>query len=567
MESTESTVLLTIEGDLKAAALDTDTTVAIAELLPKWAAACSSYPASELVVLSGDKTTLYDPSDTLTDLGLGYGSVLRLLTGEEAQDVLEVTTATVPSPAPPPAPEASPRHDPPSTPFAPQVPISPSPIEAAEEDPGEGWPAPTPPPASPRRRFGSLTNRQTRPTVAQPHQLLSPPRPKPQQDCSPAPPAAVGAQPPAPAQRESTASEGICAHDPVAAAVVPDLHPPQYPGPVYPADQPQPSAAQGEEAFLPPKVPAAQRMSKALKAMLSRKAQPTQQVGAFAKMAAPPKASERYRQARRATDRAHNLELLIRQAALPRCMVIGVVSPKGGAGKTTITALLGMLFAELRRDPVLALDANPDFGNLKDKLGMTDQSPHATDELHAWLTATPAATPADLVTRLGSGPHGLRYLPTPTGNLERMVLGADFNLYRDLIARLRDYEGIILVDCGTGLLDPPVRAALETVDQILLITDSSADTARIVVDAAQYLPLATPTWLVANKMPASGSMVDLAEVADGIPQLRGMTIVPEQRLTENVVIPQFVWSEAPSVWQEPLREIGARLANNWRTLR
>ena len=35
-------------------------------------------------------------------------------------------------------------------------------------------------------------------------------------------------------------------------------------------------------------------------------------------------------------------------------------------GKTTMTALLGMLVAELRRDPVIALDANPDFGDLKD---------------------------------------------------------------------------------------------------------------------------------------------------------------------------------------------------------
>lgn len=44
-------------------------------------------------------------------------------------------------------------------------------------------------------------------------------------------------------------------------------------------------------------------------------------------------------------------------------------------------------------------------------------------------------------------------------------------------------------------------------------------------------------------------------------------MVPEQRLTENVVTPQFDWGNAPAAWQEPLREVGARLANNWRTLR
>ena len=50
------------------------------------------------------------------------------------------------------------------------------------------------------------------------------------------------------------------------------------------------------------------------------------------------------------------------------CMVIAVVSPKGGAGKTTCTALHDTLFAELRHDPVFCMDANPDFGNLKAEL-------------------------------------------------------------------------------------------------------------------------------------------------------------------------------------------------------
>jgi MinD-like ATPase involved in chromosome partitioning or flagellar assembly len=267
----------------------------------------------------------------------------------------------------------------------------------------------------------------------------------------------------------------------------------------------------------------------------------------------------------RDSDRGHNLETMIRTATLDRCMVIAVVSPKGGAGKTTVTALLGMLFAELRRDPVLALDANPDFGNLADKLAPPDRAGMCTDELARWLQSRPA-TPAELAARLGTGPHGLRFLPTPVGDLDRMVATADVALYRDLIARLRDYQGIILVDCGTGLLDPPVRAALDTADQILLVTDSSADTAGLVVTAAQHLPAGTPTWLIANKMPARGAMVDLDRVTQAIPQLRGVTVIPEQRLTENILTPTFDWAHGPGPWQEPLREIAARLADTWHSL-
>jgi MinD-like ATPase involved in chromosome partitioning or flagellar assembly len=263
---------------------------------------------------------------------------------------------------------------------------------------------------------------------------------------------------------------------------------------------------------------------------------------------------------------------MIRSAALTRCAVIAVVSPKGGPGKTTVTALLGSLLAELRRDPVVALDANPDMGDLIDKLSAGGVGASAeVNNLAAWLGAHPDAPPAQLWSRLGVGPHGLRWIASPrppTATKERMIEAADYDLYRGLLTRLRDYAGIILVDCGTGLLDPPVRAALEAADQILLITDSSATTARQVVAAAGLLPEGTPTWLVANQMPLKGSMLDLDQVIAAIPRLRGLAVVPTPprgRPAESIVTPDFRWPEAPAGWQQPIRELAARLATNWST--
>ncbi len=43
---------------------------------------------------------------------------------------------------------------------------------------------------------------------------------------------------------------------------------------------------------------------------------------------------------------------------------IAVLSMKGGVGKTTVTVGLGVTFAALRGDRVIAVDANPDFGTL-----------------------------------------------------------------------------------------------------------------------------------------------------------------------------------------------------------
>jgi ADP-ribose pyrophosphatase YjhB (NUDIX family) len=50
------------------------------------------------------------------------------------------------------------------------------------------------------------------------------------------------------------------------------------------------------------------------------------------------------------------------------CSRIAALSVKGGVGKSTTTAGLGSTFAALRGDRVIALDANPDRGNLVEKV-------------------------------------------------------------------------------------------------------------------------------------------------------------------------------------------------------
>src|SRR5690606_12731131 len=47
---------------------------------------------------------------------------------------------------------------------------------------------------------------------------------------------------------------------------------------------------------------------------------------------------------------------------------VPILSRKGGVGKTTITALLGMALADAREDRVIAVDANPDRGPLADRI-------------------------------------------------------------------------------------------------------------------------------------------------------------------------------------------------------
>ena len=529
--SVNTSVWVTLAGDAGSVEVQADTTRPVAALLPGWAAQVSTAAPEDLVVVAEDTHALVDPDDSLAGIGAGYGAVLRLATPEAAMDLLDVANLEAPALSVSTteerldeAPERTEETTHPVTSRAAQI------FNVGRPAATSPWPPATTPGPAPLPPLGSPAVDATR--AGQDIVLPNPARPSP----------AAAAEPSEPA-----------------AELPPHAHHGQ-----------QQLASQGEDRggvltdVLPPKVSGVARWTATLRALVSAKAvAPAHPATGLAK-APTPGAAERWRLARQDADRVHGLEQVIRQATLARCVVIAVVSPKGGAGKTSITALLASLFAELRRDPVLALDANPDFGNLADKMG----TPTAhVDELASWLAEHPGATPAELSARLGRGPHGARFLPTAVGDMGRMIATADVELYSGLLARLRDYEGIIVVDCGTGLLDPPVRAALDAADQVVLVTDSSADTAGLVVTAARYLRAATPVFLAVNKMPAKGSMLDVDRVAEALPGLAGMTVVPEVRLAENLITPAFDWSTAPGGWVEPLRELAARLAQGWAGLR
>ncbi|OJF09463.1 nucleotide-binding protein [Couchioplanes caeruleus] len=74
---------------------------------------------------------------------------------------------------------------------------------------------------------------------------------------------------------------------------------------------------------------------------------------------------------RRATSEVGELAELAEHAnrAITTGRRITVAGVRGGAGKTTVSALLTTTLAGLRRDPVLAVDADPDAGSLPLRLG------------------------------------------------------------------------------------------------------------------------------------------------------------------------------------------------------
>jgi MinD-like ATPase involved in chromosome partitioning or flagellar assembly len=267
----------------------------------------------------------------------------------------------------------------------------------------------------------------------------------------------------------------------------------------------------------------------------------------------------RSRDAWRETDYLHVLERLVVEPRLAHCATIAVVSPKGGVGKTTITTLLGTLFAQLRRDRIVAIDTNPDHGSL----GRTLASSHNVyvDDLLAVLDH-PALTATQLDASLARAAHGLLVLPAPTAP-ERMAR-LDHSGYSRVIQRLQSLVSVILLDCGTGLWEPAAQVALASASQAILVSDAEPATASLIAEAA--LPLRTldvPVTLVVNRANRGGRL-DIERFAQSIPWARGLvTVSAERRAAASIGTGDFSWDHAPRGWGLALRELGALLAGDW----
>jgi MinD-like ATPase involved in chromosome partitioning or flagellar assembly len=268
---------------------------------------------------------------------------------------------------------------------------------------------------------------------------------------------------------------------------------------------------------------------------------------------------DRVRSAWRSSAYRTQLDRLISRPRLTRSVTIAVVSPKGGVGKTTITAVLGTLLAKIRSDRVVAIDTDPDYGTLGRSL--TPEHRIFVDDLLDVLHQ-PALTVTMLERCLGRAPHGLLVLPAPVepDRMQRL----DQDSYERIIGRLKDLAGVILLDCGAGLHDPATRAAMRAADQVVLVSDAEPRTASLVAEAALRLPEDTAFTFVVNKAPRSGGRLDMDNLAQDVSAARAVIkidAVGEE--ASRVAEGEFDWEEAPAAWQVAFRELAAVLATDW----
>jgi MinD-like ATPase involved in chromosome partitioning or flagellar assembly len=277
-----------------------------------------------------------------------------------------------------------------------------------------------------------------------------------------------------------------------------------------------------------------------------------------------PSRAERGRARWRELDHLGQLDALITGPRLRRCATIAVVSPKGGVGKTTVTALLGTLFSLLRRDPIVAVDTNPDFGSLGRVL--TPDQTWYVDDLARLVTDDDELSLTGLESHLGRAVHGLLVVPAPT-DPQRMA-GLDEGAYGRVITRLKDFFSLILLDCGTGLQDPASAAAIAAADQVVLLTDAQPATASLVAESTELLhQWGRPITVVVNRMPVRAASLDLQRLSRFLPAARGLVVIPDDVVAATRLAGgSFDWRDAPAGWQLAVRRLAVVLVTDWQRL-
>ncbi len=160
--------------------------------------------------------------------------------------------------------------------------------------------------------------------------------------------------------------------------------------------------------------------------------------------------------------------------------VIGVVSGKGGVGKTTMTACIGAVFRECRPENVVAVDAVPGFGTLA---GRIDEAPPG--DYTAVLNDTDVQGYADIREYLGQNGLGLDVLAGNRASDQPRPLPAA--TFTGVMSRLRRTHSIVVVDTSDDLEHPVMQAVFDVCDSVVFVSGLTVDTSLPVTRSIDLL--------------------------------------------------------------------------------
>jgi MinD-like ATPase involved in chromosome partitioning or flagellar assembly len=209
------------------------------------------------------------------------------------------------------------------------------------------------------------------------------------------------------------------------------------------------------------------------------------------------------------------------------CYRVAMLSLKGGVGKTTITATLGATFASIRGDRVVAVDANPDRGTLSQKVPL--ETPATVR--HLLRDAEGIDRYSDVRSYTSQGPSRLEVLASESDPAMSEAFSAED--YAQTLEILERFYGLVLTDCGTGLLHSAMTPVLEKADALIVVSSGSIDGARSAsatldwLDAHGHEDLVRNSIAVINAVRSRSGKVDMQKVVDHFSRrCRAVRLVP-----------------------------------------
>lgn len=201
---------------------------------------------------------------------------------------------------------------------------------------------------------------------------------------------------------------------------------------------------------------------------------------------------------------------------------IGVMG-KGGVGKTTVSASVGSILAELRQDDrVVAIDADTAFGKLGSRVDPSVVGSY-------WeLAADPhLETFADIRGRVGNNAAGLFVLAGEASPARRRVL--DPAIYREATARLDRYFSISIIDCSSTMDSPVTQEVLRDLDALIVVSSPWVDGAAAAGQTMDWLAHRGLTGLLQRT-------VVVLNDSDGHADKRTRAILAEQFASQGQVV-------------------------------
>lgn len=206
---------------------------------------------------------------------------------------------------------------------------------------------------------------------------------------------------------------------------------------------------------------------------------------------------------------------------------VAFLSLKGGVGKTTIAATLGSTFASIRGDRVVAVDANPDRGTLSQKISL-ETSATVRTLLH---DAGTIERYSDVRRYTSKGASGLEVLASETDPAVSEAFSAED--YARILDILERFYGLVLTDCGPGLLHSVMTAVLDKADALVVVSSASIDGARSAsatldwLDAHGHEDLVRNSIAVINGVRPRPGKIDMNKVIDHFSRrCRAVLLVP-----------------------------------------